>query len=127
MYRGRWYLRPNRVQLGRLKEQLACQYLLREGLSFTANNCYYRCGEIDLIMRDSDCWVFVEVRFRRNLKFGSAAESIGKMKRKKLINAASFWLAQRQLSLFTTDCRFDVVAINDEQILWLKNAFSAEL
>ncbi len=126
MSRARWCQPANSLLIGKIMEQQARQYLIAAGLVFIANNYYCRCGEIDLIMRDSDCWVFVEVRFRRTIKFGSAAESIGRIKQQKLIRTASFWLAKHQLSLFTTHCRFDVIAINDDQILWLKNAFSAE-
>ena len=57
-------------------EAFARRYLEREGLTFVAANVACRTGEIDLIMRDQQTWVFVEVRYRRNANFGGAAESV---------------------------------------------------
>lgn len=113
-------------RLGHLQEQQACHYLQRQGLKWVASNIGYPGGEIDLIMLDSACWVFVEVRFRRNLSYGGAAASVTRAKQHKLLHAATCWLYQRQLSFLTASCRFDIVAMDGNQIEWLKNAFNAE-
>lgn len=111
---------------GQLQEQQASRYLQRQGLKWIASNVRYPGGEIDLIMRDSDCWVFVEVRFRRSLRYGGAAASVTRAKQRKLLHAATCWLYARQQSFLTASCRFDIVAMDGNQIEWLKNAFNAE-
>jgi putative endonuclease len=82
-----------------------------------------RGGEIDLVMRDCDgTLVFVEVRVRRDGRFGGAAASIGTAKRHSLVFAASHFL--RRLAS-PPPCRFDVVAVDGERIEWLRAAFDA--
>ena len=107
------------------ENQARC-YLERAGLLFQAANVTYQSGEIDLIMRDGETWVFVEVRFRRNALFGGATASITYSKQQRLLRAAAIWLAQRGGSFATTSCRFDVFAITGSQIEWLPNAFNAD-
>ncbi|WP_455815523.1 YraN family protein [Pseudomonas graminis] len=118
-------------QLSRQQQGAACEHQARQllqasGLRFVAANVRYRTGEIDLIMRDKQVWVFVEVRYRRNDRFGGAAASITRSKQQKLLRAAALWLHSRGQSFDTTDCRFDVVAITGEQVEWLPDAFTAE-
>ncbi len=103
-------------------EHQARLFLEQQGLVFIAANQAFKCGELDLIMRQGQTWVFVEVRQRKSARFGSALESITKAKQQKWLNAANAWLAQRQLSLDTADCRFDVVVFEGEAPpLWLPN------
>lgn len=116
----------SRQQQGAACERQARQLLQASGLRFVAANVRYRAGEIDLIMRDKQVWVFVEVRYRRNDRFGGAAASITRSKQQKLLRAAALWLNNRGQSFDTTDCRFDVVAITGEQVEWLPDAFTAE-
>lgn len=116
----------NRYQQGVSYESLARRYLERAGLTFIAANVRYRGGELDLIMRDQQCWVFVEVRYRKSARFGSATESITARKRHTLLRAASLWLASKGSSFENADCRFDVVAITGQQLTWLANAFNTE-
>jgi len=107
-------------------EAFARRYLERAGLIFVAANVACRAGEIDLIMRDQQTWVFVEVRYRRNADFGGAAASVTVQKQQRLLRAASFWLAGKNASFDTSSCRFDVFAITGSQIEWLRDAFNAE-
>ncbi|NIF22576.1 MULTISPECIES: YraN family protein [Pantoea] len=107
-------------------EQLARRYLEQAGLRWVASNVRCRAGEIDLIMRAGRCWVFVEVRYRRNDGFGGALASITRQKQQKLLRAAAFWLAGRGCSFDTVDCRFDVVAITGDTLEWLPNAFQTD-
>ena len=84
-------------------------------------------GEIDLIMRDGDTLVFVEVRQRSAQDFGGAAASIGGLKRRRIIFAARHYLMRLPSP---PPCRFDVVLIegpsdDHAQIIWLKAAFDA--
>lgn len=107
---------------GNAFEQQAKQYLLQQGLVFIAQNQSFKGGELDLIMQEGSTWVFVEVRQRKNNHFGSALESIDFRKQQKWQRAANLWLAQRNQSLATADCRFDVVVFEgDAKPLWIKN------
>ena len=79
-----------------------------------------RGGEIDLIARDGEVLVFVEVRLRRNRAFGTAAESITAAKRRRLRLAARHYLARLGRE---PPCRFDAVlldALETENIEWLR-------
>ncbi|WP_205680299.1 YraN family protein [Brenneria alni] len=116
----------NRRTTGADYEQQARRYLERAGLTFTAANVTLRGGELDLVMRDRQTWVFVEVRYRRNADFGGAAASITRQKQQRLLHAAAVWLAQRGASFDTVDCRFDVLAITGNQFAWIPNAFNAQ-
>ncbi len=107
---------------GQRFEQQAKAFLEAQGLSFIAQNQSFKCGELDLIMSQGNTIVFIEVRQRKNAHFGSALESIIYSKQKKWLQAANLWLAQRNQSLETADCRFDVVVFErNEPPLWIKN------
>ncbi|GAA0479864.1 MULTISPECIES: YraN family protein [Tatumella] len=117
----------NRIINGQLYERRARRFLQRAGLKWVASNVRYPCGEIDLIMRDGMIWVFTEVRFRSNDRFGGALASITRQKRQRLRKAAALWLAGRQQSFATTDCRFDIIAVTGKELQWLKNAFDTDM
>lgn len=95
---------------GSQAEDLACEYLLDQGLQLLIKNFRTRRGEIDLIMQQADCIVFVEVRFRRSQAFGGALASITASKCRRLNAAAASYL---QASGYPTasPTRFDAVAI----------------
>lgn len=80
----------------------------------------YRCrwGEIDLIMKEKDKLVFVEVKFRSSQRYGSALESISRHKLSRLRKTAIHFLANSKSSAETY--RFDVVGIENGRIHWLK-------
>ena len=98
----------SRVAQGAAAEELACRYLEAQGLTLVMRNFRCRWGELDLIMRDGEQLVFVEVRSRRHSRYGTPAESITRAKQQRLLRAAAFYLQYQQLDL---PCRFDVVAI----------------
>ncbi len=115
--------------LGDRAEARALDHLSAAGLVLVQRNYRVargpraRRGEVDLVMRDGDgTLVFVEVRVRRDDRFGGAAASIGAAKRQSLVFAASHFL--RRLAS-VPPCRFDVVAVDGERIEWLKAAFDA--
>ncbi len=88
-------------------------------------NFHSRHGEIDLVMQDRDSVVFVEVRYRRQTRFGSAAESVDRHKQSRLIACAHHYL-QTHPHAAGMPCRFDVVTINGGDSLdWIRNAFTA--
>ena len=110
-------------------EARALAHLRSQGLVLV--ECNYRVargprsrgGEIDLVMRESDgTLVFVEVRSRRDATHGGAAASVSAAKQRSLVFAAQHYLTR--LSRLPP-CRFDVVAADGEQLVWLKAAFTA--
>ena len=113
------------AERGRQAEQTACAYLLAHGLILLERNYHSRRGEIDLILREADTLVFVEVRYRRQAGFGSAAESVNRNKQMRLSACARQYL-QTQSHFNPTGCRFDVVAIDGpvQSITWIKDAFT---
>lgn len=119
--------RNSHLKKGQQAEQLACEYLKKNGLRLVQQN--YRCpmGEIDLIMKDKSMLVFIEVRYRKNTQYGSGAETVGTRKQRKLLHTAMHYL-QRHASSKST-CRFDVVSIANENCAedfqWIQDAFQA--
>ena len=114
------------INTGKDAETHACRHLQTKGLRLVQQNYRTRRGEIDLIMQDKDSLVFIEVRYRRQTRFGSAAESVDRHKQSKLIACANHYL-QTFPEISRQPCRFDVVSIggNMDSIEWIKNAFSA--
>ncbi|AWF31447.1 YraN family protein [Enterobacter hormaechei] len=116
----------SRKQTGDAWELKARRWLEGKGLRFVAANVRGRGGEIDLIMKDGQTIVFVEVRYRQSSRFGGAAASVTLAKQQKLLQTAHLWLARHNGSFDTVDCRFDVVAFTGNATDWLKNAFGED-
>lgn len=114
-------LSPKQEQ-GKTWEDAAQAYLQRHGLVLIEANFRCKLGEIDLIMRDGETLVFVEVRQRAAGSQVSAAESISPAKIRRLVRAAQVYL-QRFTRL--PPCRFDVIAIDGPKLEWLQNAIEA--
>ena len=110
-------------------EQAASAHLQRAGLKLLTRNFNRRVGEIDLVMRDGDCIVFVEVRYRGNTAQGGAPASVGPAKRTKLLRAAALYL-QAHPALHDAPCRVDVVACSGTPVRpafdWIRAAFEAQ-
>ncbi len=113
-------------QKGDAAEDRALQHLQAQGLQLLQRN--YRTpgrggGEIDVIMRDADgTLVFVEVRKRKNDKHGGALASVTYIKQRRIVFAAQHYLLKlRQLP----PCRFDVIAVEGDELQWFKAAFDA--
>jgi len=121
--------KPTHLVTGSEAEFRACEYLTQQGLQLKQAN--YRCkmGEIDLIMRDNDYYVFIEVRYRRQDSHGDGAASINTHKQQKLIRAAQQYLQTHELTEKVM-CRFDVISLDaattDNKIEWIKDAFWVE-
>ncbi len=110
---------------GAAAEQLAADYLARQGLAVIERNFRVKGGEIDLICRDGKSTVFVEVRLRSRSDFGGAAGSITGAKQARLVLAARHWLLRHG----ETPCRFDCVLLDGletHNIEWLRDAFAAD-
>ncbi|OGT21355.1 MAG: YraN family protein [Gammaproteobacteria bacterium RIFCSPHIGHO2_02_FULL_42_13] len=110
--------------IGKQAENQACLYLQQQGLQLVARNFSCLLGEIDLIMRDQEILVFVEVRMRSHINFMRPHETIDHRKQKKIIKTAIYYLQQRKLTSKMT-CRFDVITVEQEsnQLRWIKRAF----
>jgi putative endonuclease len=118
-------LNSPKQKLGALAESMAEKKLLSEGLTLITRNFQDCGGEVDLIMRDREYYVFVEVRERCHPEYGNAIETVTYPKQRKIIKAAKAFLQQNQL-WDRVYCRFDVVGINfnsSEEFVWIKNAF----
>ena len=111
-----------RAETGRRAEDMAAAFLQAKGLTVVERNFRAKVGEIDVIAREGDEIVFVEVRARASKDFGGAAASVGGAKRRKLIRAARVWLAARG---WEGACRFDVVAIDGGRLEHIPSAFDA--
>ena len=115
---------------GRHVERLAHDYLVKRGLKPVAQNIRSRYGEIDLVMRDGQEWVFVEVRFRRNAAFGGGLESVDRGKCRKLVKTAEHYM-QRSDKIHFDTCRFDIIEVAGElsgpRINWVRDAFPADV
>jgi putative endonuclease len=108
---------------GNRAENLACEFLQRRGLILLERNWRSRFGEIDLIFREGNAIVLVEVRLRTNPRFGGAAESIHARKRARLLAAARQYLARYPRA----SCRFDAILlsrIEPAEMEWIRDAIS---
>lgn len=116
----------NTLRDGHAAETAACRHLEGSGLLLIARNYRSPFGEIDLVMRDGESLVFVEVRFRSTENFGTPAETVGSRKQQRLRATAEHYL-QHHPKESQNPCRFDIVAITDDRsaakIDWLRNAF----
>jgi putative endonuclease len=114
-----------RQQAGLDFEARAEGWLARRGLAPVERNVRFRGGEIDLVMRDGAQWVFVEVRARRDARFGGAAASVDRRKQQRLVLAAQLYLLRRFGQRAWPACRFDVVAFEGGEPSWIRDAFGA--
>lgn len=109
---------------GQAAESQALRYLLDQGLLLVARNFKAARGEIDLIMRDGETLVFLEVRARAATRFARAAETVGSVKQKRIVHTAQWFLSQRGWH-DRYACRFDVIAIDGDELSWIQAAFMA--
>jgi putative endonuclease len=117
---------PEHLRRGRLGERVARQHLCRLGLKFLAANVRSARGELDLVFRDQDCLVFVEVKTRSSEDWTRPAAAVNAEKRRRLSRAAFDYLAR--LNYPPVKLRFDVVEVLLEdgavsQVRHLPNTF----
>ncbi len=114
-------------EAGQLAEQKALDYLITQGLKLVDRNYFCRLGEIDLIMREKDYLVFIEVRSRTNRQFGDGIASITYAKRQKIIKTTAYYLLKNNIQ-DQYPIRFDVISIDGPSgiITWLKDAFNTD-
>jgi putative endonuclease len=112
--------------LGAEGERRAANALLAAGYRIVARNARAGQGELDLVCRDGDAWVFVEVKTRRGDGYGTGLESVTPSKQERLLRAARAWMAREGIE--NVDWRFDVVAVTfprvgSPEIEIVRNAF----
>jgi putative endonuclease len=115
-------LRTPLQRTGDRGEEMALHYLQQAGLELVERSFLCKGGEIDLVMRDRSGLVFVEVRTRASAKFGGALGSVTPAKQRRMVHAALVYLQNIKSQ---PACRFDVVAIENGEINWVKNVITA--
>ncbi|MBU0946302.1 MAG: YraN family protein [Proteobacteria bacterium] len=98
-----------RITLGKQGEDLAAHHLIKLGFSILARNYRQKIGEIDIIARDGNCLVFVEVKTRKTLRFGQPFEAVTTKKQAQLTRVALDYLNRNKL--LDQPARFDVISI----------------
>ena len=112
----------NKRRVGEFYEERALAYLQKQGFRLCAKNFRVRQGEIDLIGYDGNTLVFAEVKYRRGKGLRKAMESVTLKKQVQISRISLFYLNKYKISLQSA-IRYDVIAIDDEEICWIKNAF----
>jgi putative endonuclease len=117
------------INAGLAAEETASHFLQAKGITLLHRNYRCRSGEIDLIMRDHEDIIFVEVRLRNNKNYADAIESVNLIKQKKIIKTAMHYLYKYNL-LDEVNCRFDIIGISyahtKATIEWIQDAFLAD-
>ncbi|MBT5068295.1 MAG: YraN family protein [Halieaceae bacterium] len=109
-------------------ERYVCAFLAERNVQIIDTNFHSRFGEIDVVALDQEVLVFIEVRFRRASRFGSAVSSVTPKKQHKIIQTAHTFRSDHPAYCHRT-CRFDIIGIDTHrqhtQVRWLKAAFTA--
>jgi putative endonuclease len=112
-------------ELGNLAEELACQYLINQGWEILERNYYAGHAEVDIISREADIIVFLEVKMRSTSFFGSPVEHVSESKVKRVFDAAERWVQENNMD--NQPLRFDVIGIlsnnSKPEITHLRDAF----
>lgn len=120
-------MKAQHLELGKLGEERAAEYLLRNGYEILARNWRYGHLELDLVCAFQDSIVFVEVKTRRGASFGGPALAVTPQKQRRLAQAALAWL--NITGAWQKPCRFDVIcctgAMGATHLEHIQNAFDA--
>ena len=116
------YLKSNTRNTGTSYERKAAEYLEQQGLVILKHNYRCRQGEIDLIARDKEYLVFVEVKYRSQNRAGYSLDAVNPAKQKKISKVAIYFLAA-EYHCTEIPCRFDVIGIDGGCLHWIKDAF----
>lgn len=112
----------NKRQVGTDKEEMAAAYLEERGMKIVERNFRNRQGEIDIIGYHEGYLVFVEVKYRSSGNKGSALGAVTYQKQRQICKVADYYRYLHKLGM-NTMIRYDVVAIQGEDVQWIKNAF----
>ena len=111
----------NKRQIGSIGEDMAVEFLKSRGVKILERNYQNRFGEIDIIGREDNTLLFIEVKYRKNESFGYPREAVGFAKREKIRKMARFFLNENHY--YHYNIRFDCIGIIGSQIEWIKGAF----
>ena len=112
----------NKRQTGSKWEDEAARFLTQSGLTIKEMNFRNRFGEIDIIAKDGDYLVFVEVKYRKTASCGNPEEAVDIRKIRTICKVADYYRVCRRIS-DDAKIRFDVIAIEGDSFKWYKNAF----
>ena len=112
----------NKRKVGKDMEELGAEYLEGLGYVIVERNFYCREGEVDIIAKDGDVIVFVEVKYRKKDVYGMPEEAVGRRKQDKIYRVAGYYI-YKNYKRMDLPCRFDVIAVEGENIRHYKNAF----
>lgn len=112
----------NNRKTGSRYEHMAAAFLEEQGFTVLERNYHDRGGEIDIIARDGRYLVFVEVKYRADIRKGYPEEAVGYEKQKHIRHTAEYYLYSHHC-IQDTPCRFDVVSILGEEIRLIRDAF----
>lgn len=112
----------NKRQLGNDFEDKACEYLKCLGYIIIERNFRIYKGEIDIIARDGECLVFIEVKYRSGNSFGHSVEAVNIHKQRTIYRVAEGYLLYHK-EYQNKPCRFDVIAFDNSNLTHIKNAF----
>ena len=110
----------SKTELGRIGEQIASEFLISKGYQLLIKNYRYKRDEIDLIVQFQNILIFVEVKARKNNKFGNPEESVNKTKISNIIRAAQNYIQEID---WKKNIRFDIVAVTGNEIMHFEDAF----
>ena len=114
-------VKQNNRSVGAVYEQAAGYYLEQNGYELIEYNYRCRDGEIDIIAKDGDCYVFCEVEYSFRQTGGQSAGGGRSKKAKKIFRCALYYTVQHGIE--DAQCRFDVIGVEGTEITHIKNAF----
>lgn len=109
------------VRQGTAGEDQALAYLEKQGLVLSVRNYRTRSGELDLVMREGETFVCIEVKCRADTRFGRAVEYVTPAKQRRIRTAFNHYLMAQGLNPASVSVRFDVISIESGILNWLKN------
>jgi putative endonuclease len=120
--------RMQKKELGKKGEEIALRFLKKNGYRIIERNYTCKMGEIDIIAREKETFVFIEVKTRRSTTFGPPQLAVDQRKQGQLSRVALYFLKEKRLE--EVKARFDVVAIllgpKGEEIELIKDAFDLQ-
>lgn len=112
----------NRRKRGNEKEKVAAEFLKKQGYTIITMNFYFKGGEIDIIAREGEYLVFIEVKYRTSGSSGLPEEAVTPQKMQRISYGASYYMLSHHIP-DSAPVRFDVVAVDNEGIRLHRNAF----
>ncbi|MGN0795505.1 MAG: YraN family protein [Christensenellales bacterium] len=111
----------NKKIIGDVGENIAAEFLIKNGYKILCRNFRVKAAEIDIVAAKKNLVVFVEVKARQNLNYGYPSEAVTKAKQRKIAIAAECFIAKNRME--NNDFRFDVIEILGDEINHIENAF----